>query len=72
MVADPAASEAARVERQTVEVVAAVRMAGEEPPAEAIGLLPSVLSGEMTADEATRIAFAEIDKRYGVTRSPQH
>ncbi len=71
MAADPASFEAARVERQMVEVVAAVRMAGEEPPAEAMELLPSVLSGEMSAEEATRIAFDAIDKRYGVARSTQ-
>lgn len=66
-----AAAEETRVKRQMIEVVSAVRMAGEEPPPEALELLPAVLSGEMSADEATRIAFDAIDKRFGVTRSPQ-
>lgn len=72
MVADPASSETARVERQMVEVVAAVRMAGEEPCPEAIAASRAVLSGEMSADTAIEVAFAAIEKRYGVTRSPRH
>lgn len=55
-----------------VEVVAAVRMAGEEPCPEAIAASRAVLSGEVSADAAIEIAFAAIEKRYGVTRSPQH
>lgn len=65
------AAETSRVKQQMVEVVAAVRMAGEEPSSEAIEASRAVLSGEMSGDEALAIAYAAIDKRYGVTRAPQ-
>ncbi len=67
----PPVAETTRIERQLVEVVAAVRMAGEEPSPEAIEAARAVLSREMSADEALRIAYDAIEKRHGVTRSPQ-
>ncbi|GAA1531833.1 antitoxin VbhA family protein [Nocardioides humi] len=65
-----AAAEETRVKRQMIEVVSAVRMAGEEPPPEAIEASRAVLSGEMSADEAIRIGFAALEKRHGVPIMP--
>lgn len=59
---------AARVDRQLAEVVAAQRVAGEEPSAEAIDAARAVLTGQATAGQAIRDGFAALEARHGLTR----
>ena len=59
---------AARVQRQLAEVVAAQRMAGEEPSSEATDAARAVLSGQAHADQAIRDGFAALEARHGLTR----
>jgi hypothetical protein len=58
----------ARVHRQLAEVVAAQRMAGEEPTAEAADAARAVLTGQATAAQAIRDGFATLEARHGLTR----
>ncbi|MGK2853427.1 MAG: hypothetical protein ACSLE3_04855 [Microbacteriaceae bacterium] len=59
---------AARVDRQLAEVVAAQRVAGEEPSVEAVEAVRAVLTGQATAAQAIREGFAALEARHGLTR----
>lgn len=59
---------AARIDRQLAAVVAAQRMAGEEPTTEAVDAARAVLTGQAIAAQAIRDGFAALEARHGLTR----
>jgi hypothetical protein len=58
----------ARVERDLAAVVAGQRMAGAEPTVEDVDAARRVLAGEVSATQAVRMRFAQIEARFGIVR----
>lgn len=57
-----------QVERELAAVVAGQRMAGAEPSPEDLEVGRRILTGEVTADDAVRQRFAQLEQQYGFTR----